>query len=79
MDLMDLQEQIRTARETGEFAPLLDAIPYACLLGIKMQLDDQGEPLFHLPFAQKISVMPCCRPCMAASSVVFLRIAQSCT
>lgn len=53
MDLMDLQEQIRTARETGEFAPLLDAIPYACLLGIKMQLDDQGEPLFHLPFAQK--------------------------
>lgn len=53
MDLMDLQEQIRIARETRDFTPLLDAIPYARLLGIRMQLDDQGEPLFHLPFAQK--------------------------
>jgi len=66
MDLTDLQAQISHARETGEFTALLEAIPYARLLGIRMQLDAHGEPSFHLPSPRRTSAMPCCQPCMAA-------------
>lgn len=48
-DTTELEQILRTARESGDFEPLMGMVPYAALLGVGMQLEVSGEPLFHLP------------------------------
>lgn len=43
---------LQAAKESGDYAPVIDRIPYARLLGVQMQDDTQG-PLFILPFAER--------------------------
>lgn len=47
------QSELAEARKSGNFTPLMEAIPYARLLGARMHLDKDGAPLFLLPFAER--------------------------
>ncbi|MBV8657874.1 MAG: PaaI family thioesterase [Burkholderiales bacterium] len=42
-------ELVQTAKESGDYAVIIDQIPYAKLLGVQMR-EESGEPLFELPF-----------------------------
>ncbi|MGB2942610.1 MAG: PaaI family thioesterase [Candidatus Macondimonas sp.] len=50
---MELQQLIQTAREQGDLSGLMGHIPYARLIGMDMQLDEAGQPLFVLPYQSK--------------------------
>lgn len=45
-------ETMLAAKESGDYAAVIDQIPYARLLGVEMREDDAGL-LFVLPFAHK--------------------------
>ena len=47
------QSELAKARQSGDFTLLMEAIPYAKLLGARTHLDDDGIPLFLLPFAER--------------------------
>ncbi|MBV8659625.1 MAG: PaaI family thioesterase [Burkholderiales bacterium] len=42
-------ELVQTAKESGDYAVIIDQIPYAKLLGVQMR-EENGEPTFELPF-----------------------------
>ncbi|SFZ78672.1 PaaI family thioesterase [Chitinimonas taiwanensis] len=44
-------ENLQAAKESGDYSRLIEQIPYAQLLGVVMR-EDQGQPLFELPFSQ---------------------------
>lgn len=46
-------DTLRAARESGNLDTLIDAIPYARLLGIRMHAQEAGIPTFILPRAEK--------------------------
>lgn len=48
---IDLQEQVRLAQVSGDYALLLDAIPYARLIGVGC-LRQGDDLIFHLPAIQ---------------------------
>lgn len=50
---MTIEEVIQHARQSGDFTGLMDQVPYAKLLGMRMRLDDENNPLFYLPFSEK--------------------------
>ncbi|QNM98172.1 PaaI family thioesterase [Chitinimonas koreensis] len=43
---------LHAAKESGDYAGIIDQIPYARLLGVVMKEVD-GEPLFELPFVDR--------------------------
>ena len=49
----DIATLLKKAQETGNYTPLMQAIPYALFMGVEMNIDAGGLPLFHLPFQQK--------------------------
>jgi uncharacterized protein (TIGR00369 family) len=46
--LIDAASALRTLRETGRFEPVLQSIPYARLLGLRVEVVD-GEPITTMP------------------------------
>ena len=42
-------ELVQSAKESGDYAVIIDQIPYAKLLGVQMR-EENGEPTFELPF-----------------------------
>lgn len=45
-------EHLQAAKESGDFAGIIDQIPYAKLLGVEIRLED-GLPLFVLPYQER--------------------------
>lgn len=50
---MILAQALRNAREQHDYAGLVECVPYANYLGVKIARDDNGL-VFHLPFCEKI-------------------------
>ena len=48
-----LQDVIAECRATGNFDRLVDAIPYATFLGMRCEVDGDGNLLFCLPAKQE--------------------------
>ena len=50
---MSIVEVVRRARETGDFQSLVDAIPYATFLGVRVE--ESGGQLFgRMPFSEHL-------------------------
>ena len=45
-----LSALVRRARETGEYGPLTEMIPYARFLGLRLRKEPGGERVCHMPF-----------------------------
>lgn len=58
MSFVELRTQIE---RTGDFAPLVAAIPYAKFLGIEMTLAENGAPRFRLCYADPLIGNPLVR------------------
>ena len=50
---IDFSNLFNTARETGDYDAVNKLIPYAHYLGIRLDQDEDGSPLFVLPFDPK--------------------------
>ncbi|MBO3274235.1 PaaI family thioesterase [Pseudomonas schmalbachii] len=48
MTVLNIAELVCVARETNDYSPLIDAIPYARMIGIQCQRQGD-EAIFHLP------------------------------
>ncbi|WP_159876679.1 PaaI family thioesterase [Aquitalea denitrificans] len=51
--MSDFMEKLASLRDAKDFTALIDAIPYARLMGVEMLEDEAGELLFQLPFAER--------------------------
>ncbi len=49
---MTLHELVTQARESGDYDALMEAVPYARLLGMRLRIES-GRLLFCLPFARR--------------------------
>ncbi|MGH8492104.1 MAG: PaaI family thioesterase [Moraxellaceae bacterium] len=47
---MDIVQLVQNAKESRDYQEILDQLPYARLLGVQMQVTDNDELLFSLPF-----------------------------
>ncbi len=48
-----LQHALQRVREAGDFRHIIDAVPYARLLGMQGRIDGEGRILFSLPFVER--------------------------
>ena len=60
-----IKDQLKLAHEQGDYAPLLDMIPYARLIGVECSRVGD-ELLFRLPANKETLVTLCYRPSMVA-------------
>lgn len=51
--MSDFMEKLAALRDAKDYTALIDAIPYARLMGVEMLEDEAGELLFQLPFAPR--------------------------
>lgn len=47
---MDIVQLVQNAKESRDYNEILDQLPYARLLGVQMQVTENDELLFSLPF-----------------------------
>ncbi|SMF49674.1 PaaI family thioesterase [Pseudogulbenkiania subflava] len=51
--MSDFMEQFAELRDQKRFQDIVDAIPYARLMGVELGEDESGELLFSLPFHER--------------------------
>jgi uncharacterized protein (TIGR00369 family) len=75
---------VRRARETGEYGPLTEMIPYARFLGLQLRKEPGGERVCHMPFQPMLignSMLPALHGgtlgALLESAAIFELMAQS--